>query len=135
MSEVLSWLPEPDDSNRPYFDGALEGKLRLQQCGDCNTWMFPVRRRCQSCGGTNLHWADASGRGTVYTHALLRREYHPRHAGQLPLVMAQVDLEEGVRVNTNLVDVGSGAVKAGMKVVVCFERSPAGEAIVVFKPA
>lgn len=69
------------------------------------------------------------------THALLRREYHPRHAGQLPLVMAQVDLDEGVRVNTNLIDVDSSRVKTGMKVVVAFEHSPAGEAIVVFKPA
>ena len=135
MSEVRSWLPEPDDSNRPYFEGAREGKLRLQQCSDCNSWMFPVRHRCQACGGTQLQWEDASGRGTVYTHAVLHREYHPRHAGHLPLVMAQVDLEEGVRVNTNLVDVDNSAVKAGMKVVVAFEHSPAGEAIVVFKPA
>jgi hypothetical protein len=96
--------------------------------------MFPVRKRCQNCGGTHLAWADASGRGTVYTHARLRREYHPRHAGRLPIVMAQVDLEEGVRVNTNLVDVEPDAVKTGMKVEVAFEHSPADEAVVVFRP-
>lgn len=130
-----SWFPEPDNSNLPYFDGARSGKLRLQRCDDCGNWMFPVRGRCQSCGSTQIKWADASGRGTVYTHALLRREYHPRHAGRLPVIMAQVDLEEGVRVNTNLVDVEPGAVKAGMKVTVAFEHSPVGEAVVVFRPA
>lgn len=135
MSESRQWLPEPDESNLPYFEGAKAGKLRLQRCTDCGHWMFPVRRRCQACGGTALAWADASGRGTVYTHALLRREYHPRHTGHLPVVMAQVDLDEGVRINTNLVDVEPGAVKSGMKVTVAFEHSPAGEAIVVFSPA
>jgi uncharacterized OB-fold protein len=96
--------------------------------------MFPVRRRCQQCGSTHLEWADASGRGTVYSHALLRREYHPRHSGRLPLVMAQVDLDEGVRVNTNLVDVDPARVKVGMKVAVTFEHSPTGEAVAVFRP-
>ena len=49
--------------------------------------------------------------------------------------MAQVDLDEGVRVNSNLVDVDAAMVKVGMKVVVTFEHSPTGEAIAVFKPA
>jgi uncharacterized OB-fold protein len=129
-----AWLPAPDTSNLPYFDGAIAGKLRLQRCDDCGHWCFPVRTRCQLCGSTRLQWADASGRGVVYSHALLRREYHPRHSGHLPIIMAQVDLEEGVRVNTNLVDVAPAAVKTGMKVKVAFEHSPAGEAVVVFKP-
>jgi uncharacterized OB-fold protein len=135
MSDARPWLPEPDSSNRPYFDGAQRGKLTLQRCSDCKDWMFPVRKRCPTCGSPHLQWADASGRGTVYSHALLRREYHPRHAGRLPLVMAQVDLDEGVRVNSNLVDVDPAAVKCGMRVVVTFEHSPTGEAVAVFRPA
>jgi uncharacterized OB-fold protein len=135
MSEARSWLPEPDDHNRPYFDGAREGKLCLQQCNACKGWMFPVRKRCQHCGSTDVSWAQASGRGTLYAHGQLRREYHPRHAGHLPLIMAQVDLDEGVRLISNLVDCTPEDAKAGMKVQVAFEHSPTGEAIVVFKPA
>ena len=134
MSDTRPWLPEPDSSNLPYFEGAKQGKLRLQRCRDCDSWMFPVRKRCQTCGSTQLQWADASGRGTVYSHAQLRREYHPRHNGRLPLVMAQVDLDEGVRVHTNLIDVEPAAVKVGIKVAVTFEHSPTGEAVAVFKP-
>ncbi len=135
MTKSPSWLPAPDDSNLPFFEGAKEGRLRLQRCNDCSAWMFPVRVRCQSCGSTNVKWADASGRGTVYTHARLQREYHPRHSGRLPLVMVQVDLEEGVRVNTNLIDCDPEKVKAGMSVQVAIEHSPSGEAVVVFRPA
>ena len=134
MSDPRPWLPEPDASNLQYFEGARHGKLRLQRCSACNSWMFPVRKRCQACGSTDLQWADASGRGTVYSHAQLRREYHPRHNGRLPLVMAQVDLDEGVRVNSNLVGIEPDLVKVGMKVAVTFEHSPTGEAIAVFEP-
>ena len=133
MSDA-NWLPEPDDKNRPFFDGAREGKLRLQRCGDCGRWMFPVRRRCQHCGSTKLAWADASGRGTLYAHGQLQREVHPRHAGRLPVLLAQVDLEEGVRMNTNLVAVDPARVIVGMKLRVGFEVSPAGEAVPVFQP-
>jgi uncharacterized OB-fold protein len=135
MTEAKPWLPEPDDENRPFFEGARAGKLRLQRCGDCGGWMFPVRKRCQHCGSTKLAWADASGRGTLYAHGQLRREYHPRHAGRLPILLAQVDLDEGVRMSTNLVGCAPEQARAGTKVRVVFETSPAGEAVPVFELA
>jgi uncharacterized OB-fold protein len=134
MSDA-SWLPAPDDANRPYFEGARAGKLRLQRCDACGGWMFPVRQRCQHCGETKLAWADASGRGTLYSHGQLQREYHARHRGRLPLLLAQVDLDEGVRMSTNLVGVAAEQVRVGMRVEAAFETSPAGESVVVFRPA
>ena len=133
MSDIKAWLPAADARNQPFFDGAREGRLRLQRCDDCAGWMFPVKQRCQHCGSTQLGWADASGRGTLYSHARLQRVYHPRHEGQLPM-LAQVDLEEGVRVNTNLVDCAPTAAKVGMAVQVAFEATPEGGAIPVFRP-
>ncbi len=135
MSDAKAWLPEPDDKNRPFFDGARAGVLRLQRCGDCGGWMFPVRKRCQHCGGAKLAWADATGRGTLYAHGQLQREYHPRHAGHLPVLLAQVDLVEGVRMNTNLVGCDPARVRVGMALQVAFEESPTGEAVPVFRPA
>ncbi|MBM4382792.1 MAG: OB-fold domain-containing protein [Deltaproteobacteria bacterium] len=135
MSDAPAWLPAADDTNRPFFDGARAGKLRLQRCDACGGWMFPVRQRCQHCGSTRLAWADASGRGVLYSHGQLQREYHARHRGRLPVILAQVDLEEGVRMNTNLVGITPEQVRAGMRVRVAFETSPAGEAIPVFEPA
>jgi uncharacterized OB-fold protein len=135
MSDTNHWLPEPNDLNRPFFDGARAGELRLQACRDCGGWMYPVRRRCQHCGSTALEWRTASGRGTLYSHARLAREYHPRHAGRLPLVLAWVDTEEGVRLPTNLVDCDPAAAKCGMAVQVTFETFPDGGVIPVFRPA
>ncbi len=124
MSETGRWLAEPDDESRPYFDAMRVSKLRLQRCDDCSTWFFPFHKRCQNCGSTSLSWADASGRGTIFSHARLRREYHPRHADRLPLVIAWIDLDEGVRMASNIVDVEPDEVRVGQRVAVDFERFP-----------
>ena len=79
-------------------------------------------------------WRDTSGRGTLYSHGLLRRAYHPRHEDRLPIILAQVDMLEGVRLSTNLVDVEPDAVRVGMEVEVAFESLPDGGIIPVFRP-
>ena len=133
MSDT-GWLPEPSEEAAPFFDGAKEGKLRLQCCDDCGTWSFPLRSRCQACGSAEMQWRDASGRGTVFSHALLHRQYHPRHEGRLPLVLAQIDLEEGVRLPSNIVEADPADIKVGMDVEVAFETFEDGSgAIPVFK--
>ena len=124
MSDPGRWLAEPDEDSRPYFDAMPEGKLRLQRCGDGSPWFFPFLRRCQNCGSTNLEWAEASGRGTIFSHARLRREYHPRHAERLPLVIAWIDLEEGVRMASNVVGTEPDDIAVGQTVEVDFERFP-----------
>lgn len=134
MSEQ-TWIPEPSEATAPFFDGARQGKLRLQRCSVCGTWGFPPMSRCTACGSGDIVWADASGRGTVFSHALLQRVYHPRHQDRLPLILAQVDLPEGVRVLTNLVDVDPAAVKVGDPVVAAFETFADGGVLPVFKPA
>jgi uncharacterized OB-fold protein len=134
MTEA-TWLPEPDELNQPFFEGARTDELRMQCCSDCNGWMYPVKQRCQHCGSTDLVWRAVSGRGTVYSHARLHRVYHPRHEGRLPLIVAWIDLEEGVRMPSNLVDCDPTDAKAGMAVQVTFEQFPDGGVIPVFRPA
>jgi uncharacterized OB-fold protein len=135
MSEPETWLPSPDARSAPFFEAARAGELRLQRCNGCATWLYPVRARCPECGGTDIGWAPASGRGRLYSHGLLRRAYHPRHRDRLPIVLAVVDLEEGVRISSNLIDVAPEDVRAGMRVQVAFEELPGGAAVPVFRPA
>ncbi len=130
-----TWIPAPSDASRPFFDGAREGKLRLQVCNDCGGWAWPVATLCQECGSRNLSWGDASGRGVVYAHARLARPYHPRHKDRLPLVLAEVDLEEGIRMRTNIIDVDPAELRVGDAVQVTFETFPDGGVLPVFKPA
>ncbi len=129
-----TWIPQPSEETQPFFDGAKEGKLRLQACGDCNAWFFPLVHICQNCGSTNLSWQDASGRGTVYSWAQLQRPYHPRHRDRLPLILAQIDIEEGARLNSNVVGVEPENLKVGDAVEVTFEQFDDGGVLPVFKP-
>jgi uncharacterized OB-fold protein len=132
MTSDEGWI-HPNEETQPFFDGANEGVLRLQRCNKCDTWMYPFKRRCQHCGSSDLTWQDASGTGTIYTHAKLHRQHHPRHEGKLPVVIAWIDLDEGVRMPSNLVASDSGEPRAGKSVRVTFETDPGGNAFPVFE--
>jgi hypothetical protein len=125
-------LLEPDERSAPFFEAAARGRLLLQRCARCATWHFPVRRRCSACGAVELAWAEASGRGTVHSHARAHRAPHPALRARLPLELVVVDLEEGVRMRGRLAD-GSPPVRAGTPVEVAFEPTPEGLALPVFQ--
>ncbi|NKB98677.1 MAG: hypothetical protein GKR90_09335 [Pseudomonadales bacterium] len=129
-----TWIPEPSPQTAEFFNGAREGKLRLQKCTACDTWGFPPMSVCTNCGSDDIDWATASGAGTVYSHGRLQRAYHPRHADRLPLVLAQVDIPEGIRLMTNLIDVAPEDVKVGDAVIASFETFPDGGVLPVFSP-
>lgn len=135
MRDAPSWVPAPNERSAPFYEGARRGELRLQRCGGCRAWLHPVRARCPHCGGVEITWEAASGRGRVYSHALLHRAYHPRHEGRLPLVLATIDLDEGVRLSSNVVGVEEGEVRAGLPVEVAFEHLSDEVALPVFRPA
>jgi uncharacterized OB-fold protein len=134
MSES-SWIPEPSEKSKPYFEGVNEGKLRLQVCAECLTWHYPVVRLCSSCGSRSIEWRDTKGKGIVYSHGRLRRAFHPRHEGRLPIVIAQIDIEEGLRLYSNLIGVSPTSVKVGDPVELAFETLPDGAKLPVFKPS
>lgn len=133
MSDSGPLLPIPDEASAPFFDGARAGKLTLQHCAACDRWFYPVRARCPRCRG-DVVWREASGRGTLFSHGRLHRAPHPSMESRLPILLAVVDLEEGVRMNANLIDSDGTRVRAGMPVEVCFENLADGIAIPVFRP-
>jgi hypothetical protein len=131
MSDKL--LPVPDEASAPFFEGASQGKLMLQCCSACSTWLYPVKQRCPECGGTDLVWKQASGRGTLFSHGVQHRAAHPSLESRLPITLAVVDLDEGVRMSANLIDAEPGAVRAGMAVEVAFEQLADEVALPVFR--
>lgn len=135
MSADPDVFPVPDERSRPFFDGAREGRLMLQRCKACATWLHPVRSRCPACAAPELEWAPASGRARLYSWGRLHRAYLPQHQNRLPLDLAVVDLEEGVRMQSNLVGAAPSEIRAGMPLEVDFERVSPDVAIPVFRPA
>ena len=128
-------VPVPDDISAPFFDGARAGLLMLQHCAACDRWSFPVRERCPHCLGAKLGWRAASGRGTLYTFAIMHQVMNPGFAGEVPYNVAQIDLAEGVRMVANVIGIANGELRIGMQLQAVFEEVGASVSIPKFRPA
>lgn len=128
-------VPVPDEISAPFFEGAQRGELMLQHCGACGRWSFPVRERCPHCMATGLGWRAASGRGTLYTFAIMHQVMNPGFASEVPYNVSQIDLDEGVRMVANVVGVANGDLRIGMRLEAVFEEAGEGVRIPRFRPA
>lgn len=127
--------PEPDEQSQAFFDAAERGELMLRHCADCGAWLHPQAVICSECLCEHLDWAQSSGRGTVFTFGVMHRVYHPGFIHDVPYNVTVVELDEGPRINTNLVNVESSAIKVGMPVKATFEAQPGGVTLPKFEPA
>ena len=118
-----------------HWQAAREGRLAIQQCPSCSKFEWPPRRRCSACN-RETEWRDVSGNGTVASYSVVHRAVNPDLESEIPYVMAMVDLDEGVRLLTNLVDCDPETVHCGQKVSVRFEPTSDPEFWVpVFAPS
>ena len=127
-------LPTIEDESRPFWDGARDGRLMLMACNACSTVYHYPRPVCPSCWSENVAWRSASGKGVVYTFSTVHVNDLPPFAGQVPYVAAMVDLEEGVRISTRLVDCAPEEVRIGMAVEVAFVPLTEDITLPVFRP-
>jgi uncharacterized OB-fold protein len=117
-----TWEPRPlptvTPENERYWNGASNERLLLSKCPDCGLAIHYPRARCPDCF-TETEWMEASGGATVYSYSVAERmEGWPET--DLPLVVAYVELAEGPRIMTNLVDCDPGDVSVGDPVSVAF---------------
>jgi len=113
-------LPQADEISREFFDGAMDGRLMLMKCGGCGALRLPSRRHCDVCLSDQVEWVQASGRGVVRSFGIMHQRYHPGF--QTPYNVAFVELEEGVRLPTNITGIANEAIRVGMPVVVDWDR-------------
>ena len=127
-------LPQPSPLSRPFWDGARSRELWVQRCRSCGSHIFYPRYLCPRCSSSEIEWVRASGRGTVFTYTVARRPTHPAFADRVPYVIAVVELAEGPKLTTNIVDVDPDDVAIGLAVEASFED--VGDVTLVnFRPA
>jgi uncharacterized OB-fold protein len=131
----LSNLPTPDLESQPFWDAAREGKLLIKKCNACGQAYFYPRPFCPDCWSDDTEWLEASGRATLYTWSVVRRNDLPPFNERVPYVTAIVDLEEGPRMMTNVVDCDLDGLSVGMPLVVSFRRETDEISSPVFRPA
>ena len=139
VSEQVLPAPAPPvlPEVKPFWDATAEGKLVLPQCEDCQQVIWYPRPFCPSCASTHVKWVEASGRGTVYSFTINRRGQAdlPAYRGAGEYVLAYVELDEGPRMMTNIVECDPGSVSIGQKVEVVFHDTGEGTALARFRPA
>ena len=134
MSEYKKPLPEITPAMRPFWDAARRHQLVVQRCAGCGVYRFPARDICSRCLSRTVEWAPVSGRGTIFSWAVMHQVYHPGFAGEVPYAVVVVELEEGVRLVSNLVGCPVDAIVAGMPVEVTFEDVTAEVTLPKFRP-
>jgi len=119
--------PGPD---AVYAANIAEGKFRIQECDACHKAFFYPRVLCVHCGSPKWHWIDASGKATVYSTSVVRNR--PEDGPDYNIAL--VDLAEGPRMMTRVLDIPPADVKIGMEVE-AFIGEIDKKSLVLFRPA
>lgn len=125
--------PPMSEVSRPFWDATRQQRYLVQWCVDCNRAVHFPRSFCPHCSGSALEWRPATGRGTVYSYTVDHRPQNPAFGAE-PYVVALVDLEEGVRVMTNIVGAPPGEVRVGLPVELTWEPLADGRNLPLFQP-
>jgi uncharacterized OB-fold protein len=115
-------LPTIDDLNRPFWEAARAGELRMQRCDDCAHIRFPVMERCPRCLCSTVTWVALSGRGEVYAVIVYHRAFSPAFAPDTPYNVVLVQLDEGPRMYGNVVGSANDDIHVGDRLVVSFDQ-------------
>ncbi|KAA0232250.1 MAG: hypothetical protein EDR02_18175, partial [Actinobacteria bacterium] len=115
-------LPELDGFAKDFYAFTKKGELRFQRCTDCGMWRHVPREMCAECGSFNWEWARSSGRGTLFSWTTVERALHPGFATETPYSPVVIEMEEGVRVVSEVVDTRPSDLEIGMPVEVSFEE-------------
>ena len=106
----MTTIPEPEVNpvNAPHWEGLKQGKLLYQRCGACGHAWLPAREDCPNCLSPENDWVEASGRGKLVSWVIYHVPFNKAFAGKLPYNVAVVELDEGPRAITNIVNPDDG---------------------------
>ncbi|MFB7936007.1 Zn-ribbon domain-containing OB-fold protein [Streptomyces sp. NPDC056049] len=130
----MTATPDIDAFTRAYWDAAAEGRLLIRRCRACARPHHYPREFCPHCWSEDVVWEPATGRATLYTWSVVHRNDLPPFDARVPYVAAVVDLAEGPRMMTEVVDVPEDALRVDMELEVAFRTGEGGVAVPVFGP-
>jgi uncharacterized OB-fold protein len=116
-----------------FWDGMSAGELRIQRCGGCGALRHPPGPMCPQCGSADPGYVRAAGTGTVFSYVVHHRP--PVPGKQLPLVIALVELDEGVRLLAEMPGVAPDQVRIGMPVLIGYLRIDDELTLPAWRPA
>jgi uncharacterized OB-fold protein len=134
MFQIDKPLPRPNEDTAPYWEAARNGELRMQKCGACGSIRFPPSLLCPTCLSEESEWVKLSGRATVFSWIVIHQSQHPAFNADTPYNVAIVELEEGPRLHTNIVECANEDIHIGMAVEVVFDKVSDDTTLPKFRP-
>ena len=109
----------------------------LPKCQDCGKAHFYPRVICPHCHSRKITWIEASGRGKLYAFEILHRSFNPAVKTPLPYVLAMVELEEGPRMLSNLINIkpDPALIRCDMPVQAVYVKQNDNFTLAFFQPA
>jgi uncharacterized OB-fold protein len=128
-------LPHIDEEMRPWWEAAQRHELYIQKCRDCGDLRFHPRALCTNCMSSRTEWIRCSGRGKIYTFTVTYQNGSSGFRDSLPYVLAWVELEEGVKMLTNIVECPPDQMKIDQRVEAVFDDVTPDVTLVKFRAA
>ncbi|MCP3987255.1 MAG: DNA-binding protein [bacterium] len=125
MNQVETGIPKPlpvlEGLAGEFYGYCKNGELRFQRCRDCRSWRHVPREMCAECGSWEWEWERSSGRGRVFTWTVVARALHPAFQEACPYAPVVIEMEEGVRILSQVTDCSPDELEIDMAVEVVFE--------------
>ena len=134
MSKYKKPLPIVDEDNAPYWKYCKKHELRMQKCEGCGHIRFPVSILCPKCHSMDTVWTKLSGRGKVFSYIVFRVPYLDSYKDDIPYTVAIIQLEEGPRMESNLIVPDLEDIRIDMPVEVFFDDVTNEVSLPKFKP-
>ena len=135
LAAIPAPIPYPTPTAQPFWDALARDELALQHCRACGTWVHYPRRRCSTCMSEDLAWEMVEPSGAILAVTRTHRPTAVVFADEMPLVLAIVELANGVRLSTTIVTDDAAALHVGTPVVVVFDHADDRPTLLRFRPA
>lgn len=129
-----AYRPTRAPESEPFWAGCAQERMVVPRCGDCRRFHFYPRRFCPYCDSGDIEWREASGAGTVYSFAVVQKPIEKAFSSLVPYVIAIVELEEGIRMLSHVVDVSPADMTCGICVRVQYRKVSDTFTVPVFGP-
>ena len=135
MTDVQASRIEPplDDDIKTFWDGTREQQLLIPTCRSCGNPFWYPRPTCPRCLNTDIDWRPSSGAGEVAAVSVMYRPANPLMADKVPYAVVLVDLDDGIRLMSNMVEIDASDVRVGMRVELVWEALTDGRHLWLFR--
>ena len=128
-------IPLNRETSRPFWEGAKRHELHMPRCRRCDRLFWYPREVCPVCLGADIDWVQVSGRGRLHSFTVIHQPANPAFRDDVPYIYAIVQLDEGPRLITNVVECPPEKVHIDMPLVAVYDDVTPDVALVKFRPA